>query len=207
MMKDARFAKFVLFVNALVPLCLLSWDYFRRTLGANPTEYVLRTTGMLALVFLLLTLAVTPLRKIFGYNGLSHFRRMLGLFAFFYATIHLSYWFIVDRWMDFRGALEDVLERQYILIGLTTLLLMVPLVITSTNGMIKRMGAAKWKQLHRLTYVAAAGGMTHYYMIGKVLTPLHVTLIAVLLALLGFRAVFAIRDRMKRARLTRLAAV
>src|SRR5258708_13499249 len=97
MMKDARFAKFVVLVNGFVPLAMLGWDFWRGAVGPNPKEYVLRTTGMLALVFLLLSLCVTPLRRLSGYNALSHFRRRLGLYAFFYGLWHLPSWFIADR--------------------------------------------------------------------------------------------------------------
>jgi DMSO/TMAO reductase YedYZ heme-binding membrane subunit len=184
-MKDVRFTKFVVLVNGFVPLALLGWDFWRGTVGPNPKEYVLRTTGMLALVFLLLSLCVTPLRRLSGYNALSHFRRMLGLYAFFYGLVHLSFWFAVDRGLDFGAAWEDVQERSFILIGMVTLVMLIPLAATSTNAMIKRMGALKWKQLHRLAYVAAMGGVIHYCMVGKVLTRLPMGCIGALVVLLG----------------------
>src|SRR3954453_5245207 len=140
-MKDARFAKSVVFINSLVPLSLLLWDAYWHRLGANPVEFAIRTTGMLALVFLILCLCVTPLRKITGRNWFSHFRKMLGLYAFFYGLTHLSIYFWLDRSLSIRSLIADTAAHPFILFGMTALLLMVPLAITSTNGMIKRLGA------------------------------------------------------------------
>src|SRR5476651_872515 len=109
--KDPQFSKFVLFVNSLVPLALLAWDGYWHHLGANPTSYAIHTTGMLTLVFLFLTLAVTPLRKITGWNWLSHFRRMLGLYAFFYAALHFLIYFVFDRGLDVGSVFADTLKR------------------------------------------------------------------------------------------------
>jgi DMSO/TMAO reductase YedYZ heme-binding membrane subunit len=200
-MKDPRFAKFVVLVNGFVPLAILGWDFARGAVGPNPKEYVLRTTGMLALVFLLLSLCVTPLRRISGYNALSHFRRMLGLYAFFYGLVHLSFWFVVDRGLDFGAVWDDVGGRPFILTGMATLLVMAPLAATSTNAMIKRMGALKWKQLHRLAYVAAVGGVIHYCLVGKLVTRLPMAFIGALVVLLAFRVVAWLRDYRKRSRL------
>jgi DMSO/TMAO reductase YedYZ heme-binding membrane subunit len=166
-MKDPAFPKFVVAVNGSVPLALLCWDAYWHHLGANPVAFALSTTGMLTLIFLMLSLTVTPVRKISGYNFLSHFRRMLGLFAFFYGTIHLLIYFRFDRSLDLPGTVKDVISRPFILVGMTALLMMVPLAITSTNGMVKRLGAAKWKRLHKLAYLAAVAGVTHFYLIQK----------------------------------------
>jgi sulfoxide reductase heme-binding subunit YedZ len=166
-MKDPRFVKFVVFVNSAVPLALLGWDALQHHLGANPINFALRTTGMLALVFLLLSLTVTPVRLVSGWNWLSHFRRMLGLWAFFYGCIHLSLYFGFDREFSFEGMVEDVAKRPFILAGMTALLLMVPLALTSTNASIKRLGSKRWKMLHRLAYVSAAAGVLHYYWLVK----------------------------------------
>ena len=206
-MKDVRFSKFVVLVNGFVPMALLGWDFWRGAVGPNPKEYVLRTTGMLALVFLLLSLCVTPLRRLSGYNALSHFRRMLGLYAFFYGLVHLSFWFAVDRGLDFAAAWKDVQDRSFILIGMVTLVMLIPLAVTSTNAMIKRMGAQKWKQLHRLAYIAAVGGVIHYCLVGKVLTRLPMGFIGALVVLLGYRVVMGVRDYAKRARLERARGV
>src|ERR1041384_6844533 len=166
-MKDTRFAKLVLFVNSLVPLVLLLWDLWRKNVGANPLEFVTRTTGMLTLVFLLLTLAVSPLRRILGLNWLIKFRRMLGLFAFFYGCLHLLTYVSFDRFFRLTTIPGDVASRPFIALGMLGFLLMLPLAITSTNKMIKRLGGKRWAQLHKLVYVAGIAGVLHYYLLVK----------------------------------------
>lgn len=188
-MKKAQFDKFVVLVNGLVPLSMLLYDALRHHLGANPVEFALHTTGMLALIFLMLTLAVTPLRKITGRNYFSHFRRMLGLFAFFYACLHLSIYFYFDRQLSLSGTVLDVFSRPFILFGMAGLLMMVPLAITSTNGMIKRLGAERWKKLHRLVYFAAMAGVYHYWLLVKADTRIPMAFIIVLAILLGYRLI------------------
>ena len=118
-MKDTAFYKFVVLVNGAVPLAMLCWDAYWHQLGANPVSFAIRTTGMLTLVFLLLSLTVTPARKISGWNFLSHFRRTLGLYAFFYGLLHLSTYFVFDRSLDFAGMVSDVAARPFILVGMT----------------------------------------------------------------------------------------
>ena len=186
-MKDPRFPKFVVFVNSAVPLALLLWDAYWHHLGANPVEFAIRTTGMLTLIFLLLSLTVTPLRKLTGRNWLSHFRRMLGLYAFFYGMLHLSTYFWLDRSLSVASVVADTARRPFILIGMTGLLLMVPLAVTSTNGMVKRMGSKNWKRLHRLAYVSAIAGVLHYYMLVKADTRKPIAFACVLALLLGYR--------------------
>lgn len=186
-MKDARFAKFVLLVNSLVPLAMLGYDASQHRLGANPVEYLIRTTGMLALIFLILSLAITPARKISGWNSFSHFRKMLGLCAFFYGVLHFSSYFIFDRSLSLKSTWDDTFARPFILLGMTALLVMVPLALTSTNGMIKRLGAARWKKLHRLAYVAGAAGALHYFLLVKADTGQPLAFAAVLILLLGYR--------------------
>src|SRR5262249_40854427 len=154
-MKDTAFAKLVVFVNALVPLAILIWDALHHELGANPTTFAIRTTGMLTLVFLIMSLAVTPLRLVSGKNYLSNFRRMLGLYAFFYGLLHLSTYFVFDRSLSLSSTAQDTLARPFIFLGMAAWLMMVPLAATSTNAAIKKMGAAKWKRLHQLAYISA----------------------------------------------------
>src|SRR5216110_68265 len=137
-MKDIRFAKLVLFINALVPLVLLLSDVWRKQVGANPLEFVTRTTGMLTIVFLLISLAVSPLRRITGANWLIKFRRMLGLFAFFYGSLHLLTYVAFDRFFHFTTIPADILKRPFIAVGMTALFLMLPLAVTSTDAMVKR---------------------------------------------------------------------
>src|SRR6266853_3187856 len=161
---DIRFARLLVLVNAAVPATLLGWDAYHHRLGANPVNFAILTTGMSALTFLLLTLAVTPVRKITGLNWIIFSRRTLGLYAFFYACLHFLIFFIFDRSLSISGTLSEMVKRKYLLMGITGLLVMVPLAITSTNAMIKRLGGKRWRALHRLVYVAAIAGVIHYYM-------------------------------------------
>ena len=181
------FPKLVVFINSLIPLALLLWDVSRQRVGPNPLEFATRTTGMLTLVFLCLTLAVTPLRKIFGVNALVKYRRMLGLFAFFYGSLHLLTYIWFDRWFNLVSTAEDIVQRPFILVGMTAFLLMVPLAITSTNRMVKRLGGKTWARLHRLAYVAGIAGVVHFWMLVKSDTRLPLTFAFILLFLLGYR--------------------
>ena len=132
--------------------------FYRKQVGANPLEFVTRTTGMLTLVFLMITLALTPVRKITGLNWIVKFRRMVGLYAFFYGTLHLLTYLWFDRFFNLRSIAGDVAQRPFIAIGMTAFFLMVPLAITSTNKMVKRLGGKRWAMLHKLVYVAGVGG-------------------------------------------------
>ena len=181
------FPKLLVFINSLIPLALLLWDLSRNRVGPNPLEFATRTTGMLTLVFLCLTLAVTPLRRIFGINSLVKFRRMLGLFAFFYGALHLLTYIWFDRWFNLVSAAEDVVQRPFILVGMTAFVLMVPLAITSTNRMVKRLGGKTWARLHRLAYIAAIAGVVHFWMLVKSDTRLPLTFAFILFFLLGYR--------------------
>jgi sulfoxide reductase heme-binding subunit YedZ len=186
-MKDTRFSKLLLFINGMVPLVLLLWDVYRKQVGANPLEFVTRTTGMLTLVFLMITLALTPVRKITGLNWMVKFRRMIGLYAFFYGTLHLVTYLWFDRFFNLRSIAGDVAQRPFIAIGMTAFFLMVPLAITSTSKMVKRLGGKRWSMLHKLVYVAAAGGVIHYWMLVKSDKRLPLTFGFILLLLLGHR--------------------
>lgn len=166
-MQDVKFNKILIFINALVPLALLAYDGGRGESGANPVEYFLRTTGVLTLVFLLITLAVTPLRKIFGWNNLVKYRRMLGLFAFFYGFLHLVTYSIFDKSLNFPAIAADVWQRPFIALGMLAFFLLIPLAVTSTNSMIKRLGGKNWAKLHKLTYPIAILGVIHFWMIVK----------------------------------------
>ena len=166
-MNDVRFYKILISVNALLPLGLLVFDAVNGGLGANPLEFFLRTTGVLTLIFLLITLAVTPLRKLFGWNSLIKFRRMLGLYAFFYGCLHLVTYSIFDKSLGFSAIVADVIQRPFIAIGMIALTLLIPLAITSTNGMVKRLGGKNWARLHKLTYVGAILGVIHFWLIVK----------------------------------------
>lgn len=186
-MKDTRFAKLVLFVNALVPLTLLLWDVYHKRVGANPLEFATRTTGMLTLLFLIITLAVTPARKILGLNWLVKFRRMLGLFAFFYGFLHLLTYIWFDRYFNIKSVPGDVASRPFIAVGMLAFFLMAPLAITSTDKMIKRLGGKRWNKLHKLVYAGAVAGVVHFWLLVKSDTRLPLTFGFVLLLLLGHR--------------------
>jgi len=181
------FPKVVVFTNALIPLVLLLWDLYHKRVGPNPLEFATRTTGMLTLVFLSLTVALTPLRKIFGINSLVKVRRMLGLFAFFYGALHLLTYVWFDRLFNLISVVQDVGKRPFILLGMTAFILMVPLAITSTNKMVKRLGGKRWATLHRLVYLAAIAGVIHFWMLVKSDTRLPLTFGFILLFLLGYR--------------------
>jgi sulfoxide reductase heme-binding subunit YedZ len=186
-MKETRFAKLVLFVNSLVPLALLLWDVWRKQVGANPLEFVTRTTGMLTLVFLFITLAVSPLRRIAGLNWLIKFRRMLGVFAFFYGALHLLTYVAFDRFFKLKTIPGDVAGRPFIAIGMVAFFLMLPLAITSTDKMVKRLGRKRWAQLHRVVYLAGILGVLHFYMLVKSDVRLPLTFAFLLAVMLGFR--------------------
>ena len=186
-MKETRFPKLVLLVNGLVPLTLLLWDVYRKQVGANPLEFVTRTTGMLTLVFLLISLAVTPLRRITGLNWLTRFRRMLGLFAFFYGSLHLMTYIAFDRFFHLTTIPGDVVKRPFIAIGMTAFFLMLPLAITSTDRMVKRLGGKRWMRLHRIVYLSGVLGVLHYYLLVKSDVRLPMTFAFLVVVLLGFR--------------------
>lgn len=184
---DIKFIKLLILVNGAIPLALLIWDQSHNRLGANPQNFLILTTGMMTLIFLTLTMAITPLRKVTGWNWLIQFRRMLGLYAFFYGCLHFLCFFSLDRAFSVVGTLTEMLKRKYLIVGSTALLVMVPLAITSTNGMIKRLGGKRWRALHRLAYVAAICGVIHYYMQVKADTRQPLVFAAVLAILLGYR--------------------
>lgn len=186
-MTDVRFSKVVVFVNALIPLVLLLWDLYHKRVGPNPLQFATTTTGMLTLIFLSLTVAITPLRKIFGINSLVKLRRMLGLFAFFYGSLHLLTYIWFDRAFNFNSIIPDVVKRPFILAGMTAFILMVPLAITSTNKMVKRLGGKRWVQLHRLVYLSIIAAVVHFWMLVKSDTSLPLTFAFIIGFLLGYR--------------------
>jgi len=159
--------KALLFAACLAPAGLLVWKGYTGGLGGNPIEYVTRETGVWTLRFLLLTLAVTPARRLLGRPELIRYRRMLGLFAFFYGTLHLTTYVWLDQFFAWAAMLRDVGKRPFITAGFTGFLLMVPLALTSTRGWIRRLGGRRWQWLHRLVYVSAAAGVIHYWWLVK----------------------------------------
>ena len=192
---DIKFYKLLVLVNALVPLALVGWDWRRGQLGANPLDFVTRTTGTLTLVFLVLTLAVTPLRKWTGAHWLVRLRRMLGLYAFFYGALHLTAYVWFDKWFDLASIAQDVTRRWFILVGVLAFASLVPLAVTSTDKMIKRLGGKRWQKLHRLTYLAAAAGVFHYYLLVKSDVRKPLLFAALVALLLGYRLFVAYTKR------------
>jgi len=179
--------KVFVFLMCLVPLARLGWFAVFGGLGANPVEFVIRSLGTWALTFLLITLAVTPLRRLTGWNVLIRLRRMLGLFAFFYVCLHFMTYLGIDQFFDFSAIWADIVKRPYITIGVACFLLLVPLALTSTNAMQRRLGGKRWQQLHRLVYLIAIGGVVHYWLLVKkdITQPLIYALVLALL--LGLR--------------------
>ena len=179
-----KYVKPLVFIVCLVPLAMLVWDGFHDALGANPIEKITHRTGDWSLRFLLITLSVTPLRKIFGWKQLIRLRRMFGLFAFFYVCVHFSVWIVFDHFFDLDEISKDIVKRPYVTVGFTAFILLIPLAITSTNKMMKRLGA-RWKQLHQLVYVIAVLGILHYLWLVKadVLQPvIHAIILLTLLS-------------------------
>src|SRR2546429_587402 len=159
---DGRFGKWLVIVNGLVPVALLAWDGWRHQLGVNEVNFAIRTTGLVGLVLIVLSLAVTPLRKLTGWNGLIAIRRNLGVLGFTYIALHFFIFFWWDREGDIASTFAEIVEREYLWFGFGALLLMVPLAITSTDAMVSRLGAKRWKLLHRLAYAIAICGVIHY---------------------------------------------
>ena len=157
----------LVFVACLIPALLLVRDAFTGGLGVDPIEDITHRTGDWALRLLLVTLAVTPLRRLAGWNGLIRFRRMLGLFAFFYAVLHFSTYVVFDHFFDLLLILDDVAERRYVTAGFVGFVLMIPLAVTSTRGWIRRLGK-RWTTLHRLVYASAVAGVVHFLWLVKI---------------------------------------
>nr|WP_192884608.1 protein-methionine-sulfoxide reductase heme-binding subunit MsrQ [Paramagnetospirillum kuznetsovii] len=183
----------LVFALCLLPLVWLGWKAFDGFLGANPIEAVVRYLGDWALRFLLIALAVTPLRQITGWSWLARLRRMLGLFAFAYVIIHLMSYIGLDQFFDWSAIGREIVKRKYITIGMAAVLLLVPLAVTSTDAMVRRLGGKRWRRLHKLVYVIAPLGVAHHWMmVKKDLTEpmIHAVILAVLL---GWRIVAARR--------------
>ena len=163
----SKWMKVFVFILCLLPLGLLVWRAVHADLGANPIEFITHTTGDWTLRFLIFTLAITPLRKILHLPQLIRFRRMLGLFAFFYACLHFSTWIGLDKFFNWAEMWKDVQKRRFITVGFTGFVLMIPLALTSTAGWIRRLGGKRWQMLHRAIYLSAIAGVIHYYWLVK----------------------------------------
>jgi sulfoxide reductase heme-binding subunit YedZ len=157
----------LVFVLCLSPALLLGWQAMHNGLGANPIEFITHFTGDWTLRFLVIVLAITPLRKLLRLPELIRFRRMVGLFAFFYGCLHFTTYIWLDKFFVWSDIWKDVIKRPFITAGFTAFVLMIPLAITSTAGWIRRRGGARWQALHRLVYASAAAGVVHYYWLVK----------------------------------------
>jgi methionine sulfoxide reductase heme-binding subunit len=180
----SKWTKVALFLLCLIPFADLLWRFITGNLGINPVETLQHGTGDWTLRFLIFTLCITPLRKLLKLPDLIRFRRMLGLFAFFYVCLHFLTYLGPDQSFDLAGMWKDVAKRPYITVGFTAFVLLIPLAITSTTGWIRRLGGKRWQMLHRAIYVAAICGVIHYYWLVKsdVRKPLfYGTLVAILL--------------------------
>src|SRR5205814_6957988 len=181
----------------LFPVFVPGWDAVQNGLDANPIEYITHFTGDWTLRFLVITLAITPLRKLLGVPDLIRFRRMLGLFAFFYGSLHFLTYIWLDKFFNLHEMLIDVAKRKFITVGFTAFVLLIPLAVTSTAGWIRRLGGKRWQTLHRLVYVSAICGVIHYLSLVKadIRKPLEYG--AILVVLLSYRAVLWMLPKMQ----------
>lgn len=186
---DGPFAKRFVIACALVPALVLAWDAYRGQLGVNGVNYAIRSTGMLGLVFLMLSLLVTPLRVLTGWNVLISVRRNLGVFGFLFILAHFVTYFLFDRGADVADTVGEIIDRRYLWFGFGALVLMIPLALTSTDGMVSRLGPRRWKALHRLVYLAVLGGVIHFYLLVKSDTRRPLAFAGVFAGLILFRIV------------------
>ena len=190
-------AKPLLFAAGLLPVGWLVYRAFIGRLGVNPVETIEHFTGDWALYFLLITLAITPLRRLTGYGAIVRLRRMLGLFCFFYAVLHFSAWLVFDHFFDVMEIAKDIRKRPYVTVGFSAFVLLIPLAVTSTNGMVKRLGGVRWKRLHSLVYVVGTLVILHYLWLVKKDTYYPILYGVILVALLALRAPVFQRPRRK----------
>jgi len=193
----ARYFKPIVFLACLAPLARLAWRGFHGDLGANPIETITHGTGDWTLIFLLLTLSITPLRKLTRQYWLINFRRMIGLFAFFYGCLHLMTYVWLDKFFAIHEMLADIAKRRFITAGMTAFALMIPLALTSTRWSIRRLGGKRWQALHRLIYFSAAAGVIHYVWLVKADKRKPLEYGAVLGALILYRMAIWIGARVK----------
>lgn len=185
----------MLFLACLTPLARLLWLGFDGGLGANPIEFITRSTGTWTLSFLLITLTITPLRRLSGWQWPIRLRRMLGLFTFFYACLHFSTYLWLDQFFDLAAIYQDIFKRPFITVGFASFLLLIPLAATSTQAMMRRLGGRNWQRLHRLVYLIAVGGVVHYWWLVKKDVTQPAIYAAVLALLLGYRLWFRLNQR------------
>jgi sulfoxide reductase heme-binding subunit YedZ len=184
---SSRLVKSSIFIISLLPALALIYGLLNDQLGANPIETLTRDTGEWALRFLLMTLAVSPLRLLFDWHFLAPIRRMLGLYSFFYASVHMLLYVWLDQFFSLGDIIDDIIERPFITIGVINFLALIPLAVTSNDAMIKRLGAERWNRLHSLVYYIGIGGVVHFFMLVKKDITEPVIYIAILAVLLGIR--------------------
>lgn len=194
----SKWTKVPVFLLGLTPLAVLVWRGFADRLGANPIEKITHETGDWIIYFLLMTLSITPLRKLLQLPNLIRFRRMLGLFAFFYACLHFLTFLVFEHFFDWMAIVKDVGKRPFITAGFTAFVLLIPLALTSTAGAIRRLGGKRWQMLHRLIYVSATAGVIHYYWLVKSDVTLPVRYGAILAFLLFCRLAFWLHSKQAR---------
>src|SRR5437763_4359144 len=191
-----RWLKIVVFLLCLGPAMYLGWRVYREDLTANPLEYITHFTGDWAIRLIASTLAITPLRKLLHVPDLIRFRRMLGVYAFFYASLHFLTYLWLDRLFDFHDLGKDIAKRPFITMGFAAFILMLPLAITSTKGWIRRLGGKRWQLLHRLIYFSAIAAVIHYYWLVKSDVRLPLLYAAIIGALLLYRITIWVRGRL-----------
>jgi len=194
-----RYFKPVVFLACLAPLGRLVWRAFHADLGANPIEFITHATGDWTMRFLLITLAITPLRRLTRQYWLIGWRRMLGLFAFFYGTLHLMTWLWLDKFFDPHEMWADIVKRRFISAGMTAFALMIPLAVTSTRWAIRKLGGKRWQWLHRLIYLSAVAGVIHYIWLVKADLRKPLEYASVLGVLLVYRVVAWLASRTRGA--------
>lgn len=190
---SSKWTKLVVFMLGSVPFGALLWWVYKLNLTANPGEFITHYTGDWTLRGLMITLTITPLRVIFNRPAITRFRRMLGLFTFFYAVLHMLTWVVFVHYFDVKEMWDDVAMRLYITVGMAGFLAMVPLAITSTQGWVRRLGFKRWQKLHRLIYAAGIAGVLHYLWLVKSDIRLPLLYGAILAVLLSFRIVMKLR--------------
>jgi methionine sulfoxide reductase heme-binding subunit len=194
-----KILKPIVFLAALIPVARLLYYFRTDNLGANPIEVITRSTGTWTLAFVMITLSITPLRRLSGLLWMVQYRRMTGLFAFFYGVLHFTTYIWLDQFFNIHSIVKDVYKRPFITAGFTAFVLMIPLALTSTKGSIGRLGK-RWVKLHRLIYVTAIAGVTHYIWLVKKDIRVPLLFAAVLTVLLGYRIVVHFAERARKDR-------
>ena len=197
---QVRWLKVALFLLCLAPFVRLGWLAWHHGLGANPIEHITRATGWWTLTFLMITLTVTPARKLLSQPWLLRLRRMFGLFAFFYGSLHFTTYLWLDQFFDVGAIIKDVIKRPFITLGFSAFVLLIPLAATSTNAMVRRLGARRWQWLHQAVFVIGTLGVIHFWWLVKKDLTEPLIFAAILSVLLGTRVVYRLRDTRPEAR-------